>query len=720
MLDGCGVLGVHVTSDFPVKDSMTPHALDALLRPRSIAFVGASDRPDSTGAAMLAMSRIDGFEGNVYAVNPRLAEIDGEPCYPDLAALPEVPDHVVIGVASRLVEAVLDQAIALGVRAATIFASCYLEHDDRPALPVRIAAKATKAGMSLCGANCMGFYTPSVGLRVASAASPEGLQQGGIAWIAQSGSTFGALSHNDRRLGFTLAVSTGMELGATVADYMDWALHQPETRVIGLFIETIRDPAGFLRMLDLARQREVPVIALKVGRTTKSARMAVSHTGAIAGNDAVYEAVFHAYGVHRVADMDEMAATLALFDSPRKPAHGQLGTIHDSGGERELIVDIAEEYGIEFATLQPATCRALAAHLEPGLVAENPLDAFGTHHDLENRFARLIATLVNDPNVGIGLFMSNPRDGYEYAESYSRAVMKAAGMTEKPVALASNYSMADDRDLASRLRRAGVPLLRGTRNALLAMRHVMDDRDYRDRHARSNATRSAPVPYDDNVVARWRSHLAETATMSEANGLAMLADFGLATPRMARVASLDELDAALSQLHFPVVIKTAENHAHKSDVGGVRLDIRDVQAAGLAYREMAARLGPRVLIMEMVRSGTELWLGAIYDPGFGPVVILSAGGVMIEFLAQRVAALAPLDEDEAGYLLGKLRVSALLDGYRGQPPANRQAAVAQLVRFSQMVAALDDSISEIDVNPMLCSKDGCFAVDCLVVPGERK
>ena len=208
--------------------------------------------------------------------------------------------------------------------------------------------------------------------------------------------------------------------------------------------------------------------------------------------------------------------------------------------------------------------------------------------------------------------------------------------------------------------------------------------------------------------------------MSEANGLAMLADFGLATPRMARVASLEELDTALSQLHFPVAIKTAEDHAHKSDVGGVRLDIRDAQAACLAYREMAARLGPRVLIMEMVRSGTELSLGAIYDPGFGPVVILSAGGVMIEFLAERFAALAPLDEDEAGYLLGKLRMSALLDGYRGQPPANRQAVVAQLVRFSQMVAALDDSISEIDVNPMLCSEDGCFAVDCLVVPGDRK
>jgi len=698
---------------------MTQHPLDPLLRPRSIAFVGASDRPNSTGAAMLAMSRIDGFEGHVYPVNPRLAELDGKPCYPDLAALPEVPDHVVIGVASRFVEAILDQAIELGVAAATIFASCYLDHDDSPSLPARLAKKAAAAGMSLCGANCMGFYTPSVGLRVASAASPEGLQPGGIAWIAQSGSAFGALSHNDRRLGFTLAVSTGMELVTTLVDYMDWALHQPETRVIGLFVETIRDPAGFSRVLAAARRRGIPVVVLKVGRTAKSARMAVSHTGAIAGNDAVYEAVFRAYGVHRVADMDEMAATLALFEGPRRPARGQLGTIHDSGGERELIVDIAEDYGIAFATLDPATCTALAAHLEPGLVAENPLDAYGTHNDLENRFATLIATLVNDPNVGIGLFMSNPRDGYEYAESYSRAVMKAAKMTSKPLALASNYSMADDSDLAVRLRQAGVPLVRGTRNALLAVRHVMDDRDYRDRYAKARAAGPARSPCDDQVVARWRSRLAKDEPVSEADGLAMLADFGLVTPGMARVASLTELDAALSDLRFPVVIKTAEDHAHKSDVGGVRLNINTLEEACAAYRDMAARLGPRALIMEMAPSGTELSFGAIYDPGFGPVVIVSAGGVMIELLADRVAALVPLAADEARQLLDTLRISALLAGFRGQPPADLTAVVAQLVRFSHMVAALDDAISALDVNPIICGPNGCHAVDCLVVPRGR-
>ncbi len=699
---------------------MTQHSLGPLLSPRSIAFVGASDKPNSTGKAMLEMSQIDGFKGHVYSVNPRLTKLFGKPCYSDLAALPEVPDHVVIGVASRFVESILDQAIQLGISAATIFASCYLDKDESPNLPTRITRKAQSAGMSICGANCMGFYSPTVGLRIASAVSPKGLSKGGIAWIAQSGSAFSALPNNDRRLGFTLAVSTGMELVTTVVDYIDWALCHPETRVIGLFVETIRDPAGFVRVLATAQRRGIPVVILKVGRTLRSAQMAVSHTGALAGNDAVYEAVFRAYGVHRVGDMDEMAATLALFDNPRKPAHGRLGTVHDSGGERELIVDIAEDYGIEFAKLKPTTCSKLEANLEPGLVAENPLDAFGTHNDFERRLATLVEILINDPNVGIGLFMSNPRDGYEYAESYSRAVMKAAQMTEKPLALVSNYSLTDDRDLAIRLKEAGVPLLRGTRNALLAVKHVMDHQYFIGSQLQSCTDEPARASVHYNTIKRWRSHIARNQPISEIDGLAMLSDFGIVTPRVASVTSLDELEATLSFLNFPLVIKTAEDHNHKSDVSGVKLNIGDLHEACTVYREMSARLGPKALVMEMVPSGIELSMGSIYDNGFGPVIILSAGGVMVEFLADKVAALAPINAVTAKRMLGELRISRLFAGYRGQSATNEAAIVTQIVRFSEMVIALDDAISEIDVNPMICGVDGSYAVDCLVVGGNQR
>ena len=683
---------------------MTQHRLDGLLRPRSVAIVGASDKPGSNGAAMLEMCALDGYAGAVYPVNPRLREVGGAACYPDLAALPEVPDHVVIGVASRFVEGIVDQAIACGAASAAIFASLYMEGD--PGLPARVAAKLRAAGMALCGANCMGFYVPSSGLRVASMPAGAGIATGGIAWIAQSGSTFGALAHNDRRLGFSLCVSTGMELVTGLADYMDWALSQPGTRVIGLFLESVRDPAAFVAALQRARAAGVPVVALKVGRTEKAAQMAVSHTGAIAGNDAAYEAVFARYGVLRVQDMDEMAATLALFDSPRRAGPGGLGVVSDSGGEREMIVDLAEAAGVKFPELSAKTCALIGAQLEPGLHAENPLDGFGTMTDLVPRYAAMNAAMAQDAGVALAFFMSDPRDGYGYAEQYTDALIAAAARTEKPLAMVTNYSMTDERALALRLKAAGVPLLRGTRNALLAARHVMDYRDF--------LARAEGVP-EAAEAGEWAARLRGAARLSEADGLEMLRSFGIASPGMAHVSGAGDMAGALAGLRFPMVLKTAEDHAHKSDVGGVVLGLGDAAQAGAAYAEMALRLGPRALFMEMAPKGPELALGALWDENFGPIVIISAGGVLIELLSDRVAALAPFGPDEALRLLRGLRVHALLRGVRGMPPCDEAAIAATIARFSQMIAGLGEACAEMDINPLICGPQGALAVDCLAV-----
>lgn len=685
------------------------HPLDKLLRPRSVAIVGASDTPDTNGQAMLQMCRIDGYKGAVLPVNPRLTRIDDLPCYPSLAALPRVPDHVIIGVASALVEGILDEAITLGVPSATIFASCHLGAEPAPRLAQRIADKARAAGMALCGANCMGFYTPGIGLRVGSMPSPAGLRPGGIAWIAQSGSALGALAHNDRRLGFSLCVSTGMELVTTAADYMDWALSQPETRVIGLFLETVRDPARFVAMLARAVERRVPVVVLKVGRTEASAQMAVSHTGAIAGNDAAFEALFRKYGVTRVADLDEMAATLALFDGPRVAGPGGFGSIHDSGGERELVVDLADEIGLDFAPLNPATEAAMAAHLELGLKPENPLDAYGTSRDVEQRFAALTAAMMADPNVALGLFMANPRDGYPYAEKYTAAVKAAAATTDKPLALASNFSLAKDSDLALSLKAAGVPLLRGTKNALLAVRHALA---YRDFHARA----AAEPPMVPELPDAWRARLGQCTALTEAEGLALLDHFGIAVPRHAPVDSDVTLARCLDDMTYPLTLKTAEDIAHKSDAGGVILNLADRASVLAAYRDLAKRLGPRVLVMEMAPKGVELALGAVWDAGFGPVVLISAGGVFIEILGDTAAALAPFDETEALRLIEGLRIHPILRGARGQPAVDLQALATQIARFSVLAASLGARAREIDVNPLICSPSRIVAVDCLILP----
>jgi acyl-CoA synthetase (NDP forming) len=611
-------------------------------------------------------------------------------------------------------EAAFDQAVARGAKAATIFANCHLDHDTEPRLPQRIAQKARAAGIAICGANCMGFYNIGQGLRVASFPSDPGIRRGGIVWLAQSGSAFSAFAHNDRRLGFELLVSTGMELVTGVPDYMDWALSREETRVIGLFLETVRDPAGFVAALERAAGKGVPVVALKVGRTARSAAMAATHTGALAGNDAVYQALLRKHGVIQVDDHDEMAATLQLLSVPRrKPGAGALATMHDSGGEREMLVDTAERLGVPLAEIGGATKARIAGVLEPGLHAENPLDGYGTNRDLVPRYAEMLKALTADPAVAAAMFCTNPRDVYWYTDCVVQAIEAAAATSEKPIALASNYALAGERETALRLARAGVPLIRGTRNALLAMRHAFGWREARSRPA--EALPDAP----SDVRAAWSARLARGEPLAEHEGLALLRDYCIPVPGLVQARTRRDVLSDARGLRFPVALKTDEGHAHKSDVGGVVVGIPDLAALEAAYDAMAAKLGPRVIVMEMAPAGVEIGLGAIRDPAFGTVVMVSAGGVLIEVLDDKAVALAPFGLEEARRLICSLKVSKLLAGVRGRPPADSDALATALARFSVMAADLGELISEIDVNPIIAGPAGAVAVDALVVPQQK-
>ncbi|HXV36710.1 MAG TPA: CoA-binding protein, partial [Myxococcota bacterium] len=262
------------------------HPLDPLLAPRSIAFLGASQRADTPGNDMLRAAVAGGFKGALYPINPRYGEVEGVACLPSIDALPETVDHIVLCVASEKIEDALAQAIRHGARAATIFASCHLEQDREPALAQRIAAMAREAGVAICGGNCMGFINPEIGLRVAAFPCNPSSQVGPITWIAQSGSVYGALPFNDRRLKFNLCVSSGSEFVTRSSDYLAWALRRDSTRVVGMFLESVRDPEGFEAALAEAARREIPVVVLKTGRTPAAAEMARTHTGALAGADA--------------------------------------------------------------------------------------------------------------------------------------------------------------------------------------------------------------------------------------------------------------------------------------------------------------------------------------------------------------------------------------------------------------------------------------------------
>ncbi|MGA8259862.1 MAG: CoA-binding protein [Arenicellales bacterium] len=327
-----------------------PHRLSRLLAPRSVALVGASATPNMAGNDMVLELQICRFPGSIYPVNPRYQEIEGLRCYPSLAELPEAPDLVVLGVGNKQLEAQVREAAAAGAGGLVIFGSVQYEGDN-PLNPLkeRIRQICSDGDIPIVGGNRMGFYNVDQWVRAFPFHRPYELDEGGVTLIAQSGSILTALLWNDQKLHFNLAVSPGQELVTTTADYMDYALEQDSTQVIALFIETIRDSQKFVAVLQKAKEKRVPVVALKVGRTPASAKLAVSHSGAIVGDHAAYQALFDRYGVVSVESLDELAATAALLSAGRLPAAGGLAAILDSGGERELLMDLAADIGVPWS-----------------------------------------------------------------------------------------------------------------------------------------------------------------------------------------------------------------------------------------------------------------------------------------------------------------------------------------------------------------------------------
>jgi acyl-CoA synthetase (NDP forming) len=690
--------------------SALTHPLAPLLAPRSLALVGASPRPGSNGHGMIVAARSCGFEGALYLVNPRYDEIEGEPCYPSLDALPETPEHASIMLANERVEAAIDAAIAAGAKAATIFASCYLESDTSPRLLERLKHKAREAGLKICGGNGMGFYNRVHKVRCVMDDEPRE-EPGPVALISHSGSIFSALSNNDGRLRFNLTVSPGQEIATSAAEYMDFALELPSTRVIGLFLETIRDPEGFIAAAEKAAARDIPIVAIKVARTEQSARFAVSHSGAIAGDDSAYDAVFERYGVLRCDDVDAFFATCQLLSQPWRVGPGGIAAITDSGGERELLVDCADAAGVRFARIDARTRRRLEERLEYGLQPENPLDAWGTGRDYGGIFRDCMGALLDDPDTALGVWVTDLRDDDAFREPFIEDVPGLVAERDTPLIFATCFNSGLDSGTTRELAQSDIAVLEGMGASLAAIRHVFAFRDARERKPPQ-----PPAPPDAKIVARWRERLETGTPLDEAEGYALLRDFGVPAPQAAIVEDAGAARAAAAELGFPVVLKTAmPGIAHKSDVGGVALDLADASAVESAYAALAARLGPRVLVTPMAEAGVEMVFGKVTDAQFGPLVMLGVGGVFVETLRDVRFAVPPVDASWARRMIDGLQARALLDGARGRPAADIDALAQAFARFSVLAVSLDAQLAELDVNPIIAGPRGATAVDVLAV-----
>ncbi len=686
--------------------------LKPLLEPRSIAIVGASPRPGSFGRTTLSQTLAQGFKGPVYPVNPNQKEILGLTCYPSLADLPAPADLVIFAVANAQLEEQVRLAVSTGCGAATIFASAYLEGDKPPLLTDRLRRICREAGMPLCGSNCMGFYHPAKSVSAGWYEAGK-LEAGPVGLISHSGSLFLSLAANDRRMAYSLFVSPGQELVVNAADFMHYMLADETTRVIALFLETVRDPAGFSAALEKAIARDIPVVALKVGKTAEAARLAVSHSGAITGNDGAYEALFEKYGVLRVRTVDELMATATLMSAKKRVRAGGVAAVLDSGGARGLFLDLASELGVPIARINAETEQKLRNRLEYGLEPVNPVDAWGTGQDATGIFRDCLQAVLDDPASAIGVLISDvSNDKDPLSEEFAGVAVAVDANSDKPVIIGHHWTHLMSRDLLTRLNRNGTIGIEGTEVLFLAIRNAFAYRDFR-----ALPPLAAPTAPAADIIARWRKRLSEPKALDEAESLALLADFGIPNPGIAIAASLAEAKAAARKLGLPVALKTAEPGIHhKSDVAGVHLNLATDADVTRAYEDLARRLGPHVLVSRMAGKGVELALGLVRDPQFGTLLIVGAGGTLIEVLADRRVAMPPLDRPRAMRLVDRLRLRPLLDGHRGRPAADLEKLADCIARFSVLAASLGDLIAELDVNPLIVGADGAVAVDALVLP----
>ena len=688
------------------------HRLDSLLRPASIAVVGASERTGTVGRNLVENLLKGGFSGPLFAVNPGRESVLGVRCFPSLAALPQSVEHVMFAVSDERIEAALEDAIAHGARAVTLYSSLVLTDDTSPALRERVLAKVRAADLAVCGANGMGFYNFADGIWGCGFQTRQHARGGNVTYISHSGSGMCGIVDTDQRIDFNYVVSTGQELTVSMDPYLDFALDQPSTRVVGLFMETARRPADLVRALAKAQARGIPIVALKVGRTELSARLTVSHSGAIAGEDAVYDALFDRYGVHRVRDLEELSTALILFAQSHPVGAGGLVSIHDSGGERQLLIDLAHEAGVPLTELTPASTQTLASLLDPGLPAVNPLDAWSTGGpDYHVGMQKCFSTLLADPGAAIGAVIHDRVAGGGIHASYLDYLKAAHATTGKPAVLVANTRGSGGDDLAVATTRAGFPVLDGVPQFLRGVRCLLE---HRDRRARAvDAAPSLPPA----AVRSWRARLAEGARLDEHDALRLLRDLQLPANDCRVVESESDLREAAREFGYPVVLKTAMRGAdHKTDLDGVRLDLRDEAALIGAYHDFAQRLGPRVLLAPMIAAhGVEMLLGMVNDAQFGPVVLLGAGGVHVEALRDVFYALPPFDAVHARRLVARLKCAPLLTSRRHARPLAIEHFCETAARFSGVVAAFGDRLEEVDLNPVILHPDGCVIVDALVV-----
>lgn len=692
-----------------------------LIDPKSIAVIGASARPGSFGKR--TVENLAGYDGRLYPVNEKYQEIAGRTCYPSLAALPEVPDLAVLTTPAASIEALLEDCIAAGVPAVMVYASGFSEvaTEEGRATQTRIAARAQEAGVRLLGPNCVGLLNFTSGARVTFAGAPDGRTTGGpaIGLICQSGALGFALAQAmERGVGVSHVVSCGNSSDVDVADWVSALADDPACTAIACAFEGIADPQKFLKAAQIAWNRNKPLIVHKMAVGKDGAAAAMSHTASLAGSAELWEALFDKGGAIAVHDFDALVETAWFFAKAPAPKAAGAAMLSGSGGAAIMSSDFAEIAGVPMPQPTPEVVARLKELVPPFVPARNPCDVTaGVINDPDTLMACADA-LLGDPTYGALVF------GYTYAYPTATArqprLSALAAKHGKPIIYVWLTQLLEGEGRREVEQDPNVTVLSSMRRAFTVMKA------WTDREARRARTTAPARPSTPEARDRAAAIIA-TGTgraLSESASKSILSAYGIAVPGEALVTDAAAVGEAADRMGTTFAMKIdSPDILHKSDVGGVALNIRGRDQAAEAFTRIMtacrsahpdARIDG-VLVQEMIPTGVEVIAGFRNAEGFGPVLTVGMGGVLTEVLSDTVTALAPVTRDEALAMLRALRGAPLFDGYRGAPPVNLDAVAEAIAALSRIALDFPDKLAEFDVNPLICLPDRCVAVDGLAV-----
>ena len=702
-------------------------ALHALRAPRGIAVLGASDDPVKIGGRPLAFLLRHGYRGHLFPVNPARATVQGLPAFPSLDAIPEAVDLAIVVVPAERVLEALEAAATKGVRVAIVFSSGFAEVGDAGRREqARMGALARRTGLRVIGPNCQGFaHLPS--RLIATFASPfldETLHVGPIAMVSQSGAMAGMLYEMAREagLGFNYWVSTGNEADVQAAEILAEVVEDPETRVALCYVEDIKDAGRFREALGRAHHRGVPVFVLKSGRSAEGRRAASSHTGALAGEDQVYEAAFRDWGAIRAADPADLLHLPQAFLRYRE-AGPRVAILSNSGGLGVLSVDLCVDLGLTPAVFTDETTAGLRAALPGFSAAQNPVDLTAQVLSDPGLLMRVLPLLEADPGVDVIVFQIALFGAATDVGRVAGEVATVAGRTTKVVA-----ASCPQRRVVEAFRQAGVLAFDDPTVALRSLACLARATRLRPRWLARTSGAVAPPSGAPEI---FRARASAEDFLSEWESRRLLEPFGLPLVQSALCADPDAAAHAAERLGYPVVVKICSaDLPHKSEAGGVALGVTDAAAVAAACRRIRRRVAERApgaavegfLVQRQAAGALELALGVTADPVFGPVVLVGAGGVLVEALRDFRLLLPPVDGAAAEEALRALRIGPLWDGVRGGAPLDLAGAADLLMRLGEAARALTGLVAEIDLNPVLVGPrgEGVVVLDALVrlVPAE--